>query len=144
MRRDEQVEPAHAGLAQALEDRAVGRAGVDEDGGAAVLDERRVALADVEERDREVARRLRRARRERDARRSRRPRARARTRSAAARRAGVGAAAGRAARRAAIRRQASAAAPAATYVATTPPRPGEPISSSANGSAAARSASHVR
>ena len=53
---DQHVEAADAGAAQPREDRAVGRPGVDEDRGAAVLHQRRVALADVEERDHELAR----------------------------------------------------------------------------------------
>jgi hypothetical protein len=47
----EQVEPAHTLVVQAREDRPVRRTRVDEDGMAAVLDQRRVALAHVEERD---------------------------------------------------------------------------------------------
>ena len=50
------VEPPHAGLSQAGEDRAAGRPGVEQDRRAAVLQQRRVALADVEEGDDEVAR----------------------------------------------------------------------------------------
>src|SRR6185436_14254991 len=60
VREDEGVEPPHARLSEAAEDRAARRAGVEQDRRAAVLQQRRVALADVEERDDEVAR-LRRA-----------------------------------------------------------------------------------
>ena len=56
MGEQERVEPLDARLAQPPQDRAAGRAGVDEDRGAAVLEQRRVALADVEERDDELAR----------------------------------------------------------------------------------------
>ena len=51
----ERVEPLDAGSAQPPQDRAAGRAGVDEDRRAAVLQQRRVALADVEEGDDELA-----------------------------------------------------------------------------------------
>ena len=52
---DEGVEAPYAGLSQAGEDRPAGRPGVEEDRRAAVLQQRRVALADVEEGDDEVA-----------------------------------------------------------------------------------------
>ena len=52
---DEGVEALHAGLSQAGEDRPAGRPGVEQDRRAAVLQQRRVALADVEEGDDEVA-----------------------------------------------------------------------------------------
>ena len=48
---DQQVEPPHARVAQPRQDRAIRRAGVDEDRAAPPLDQRRVALADIEEGD---------------------------------------------------------------------------------------------
>jgi hypothetical protein len=63
VRGHEQGETADPGAAQQAIGAGLGRAGVEEDGGAvAVLDERRVSLADVEERDGEVVGRLRRSR----------------------------------------------------------------------------------
>ena len=57
MRDDEEVEPARALAAHQGRDVVAGRAGVDEHGAAAGLDERRVALADVEEGDAQRRRR---------------------------------------------------------------------------------------
>ena len=77
---DERVEALHARLAEPAQDRAAGRPGVEEHRGAAVLEQRRVALADVEEGDDELAGRGAAAA---AARRERRARRRATTRSAA-------------------------------------------------------------
>ncbi len=60
MRADEHVEPPDAELAQAREHGAARGAAVDEHGVAARLDERRIALPDVEERHPQHARRRRR------------------------------------------------------------------------------------
>ena len=56
----EQVEPADARLVQPPQDRPVRRAGVDQHRGAVALQQRRVALPDVHERDDELAARGRR------------------------------------------------------------------------------------
>ena len=55
MRDHERVEASHAGLRQPPQDRAAGRPGVDQHGDAVRLEQRRVALTDVEERDHELA-----------------------------------------------------------------------------------------
>ena len=56
VRDHEQVDPTHSGRAQALGQGRARRSRVDEDGGAAVLDQGRVALADIEERDDDIVR----------------------------------------------------------------------------------------
>ena len=52
----QRVEPLHPGLGEPAQDRAAGRPGVDEQRAAVALEQRRVALADVEERDDQLAR----------------------------------------------------------------------------------------
>ena len=56
----QRVEPLHPRLGEPAQDRAAGRPGVDQQRGAVALQQRRVALADVEERDDELARARRR------------------------------------------------------------------------------------
>ena len=62
MCRDDDAQPAHARRAQPAHDPGLRRAAVEEDRSAVgVLDQRRVALADVEERDGQAPRRRRRS-----------------------------------------------------------------------------------
>ena len=56
VREHQRVEPLDAGLLEPLQDRPVGRAGVHQHRGAVELDQRRVALPDVQEREHELAR----------------------------------------------------------------------------------------
>ena len=60
MRDHQSVEPLHARLGQPPQDRPAGRAGVDQNGDAVLLQQRRIALADIEEGDHELAARRRR------------------------------------------------------------------------------------
>ena len=57
---DEGVEPLDARLGKPAQDRTVGRSGVDQDRHAVLLEQGGVALADVQERDHELAARRRR------------------------------------------------------------------------------------
>ena len=132
----EHVEPVHARLGEALEDRAARRPGVEQHAHAALLEQHRVALADVEERDDELTG----------------PRARARGRAGtamiattaaaasaaatASRRRGAGARARRRSRRAA-RCATIPAAPRAAYAAARPIGPPMRTGTAASGSAEA-------
>ena len=55
VRQEQRVETLDVRFLQPLQDRAVGRAGVHEHGGRAKLEQGRIALADVEEGDDELA-----------------------------------------------------------------------------------------
>ena len=153
---DEHVQAPDAGLLEPAQDRPAGRPGVEEHRRRASLQQRRVALADVQERDDELAGRASRAAARRPRRRhaesgEREDRARERGVEARPRAAGAGPPASGCAdgppSRAGRRRHltaASTAAAIAAYAAASPTGPPSRTGTAASGAPAAAWATHSR